>query len=253
MCIQIHINKKSEVIIRRLEGLVRKAIQHFDMIKDGDRVAVGVSGGKDSVALVGALAALRRYCGIDFSMVALTLDPCFEGKITDYSPITEYFKSINVEHHVQRTDIGNIVFVERKERHPCSLCAVLRRGALHDFALENGCNKIALGHHLDDAIETFYMNLFTEGRIGCFSPVSYLSRKDLHMIRPMLFAAEKDVISAVKKGNLPIVKSTCPVDGTTNRQKMKDFVRERVAQDPAFRQKMLGAFLKSEMQGWGLK
>ncbi len=240
-------------VIRRLEGLARKAIAHFNMIEDGDNVCVGVSGGKDSVVLVAVLAALRRYLGVSFEVKAVTLDPCFGKVVTDYSPLTRYFEDMNVKHVVKRTDIGTIVFDERKERHPCSLCAVLRRGALHDAAKELGCNKVALGHHLDDAIETFYMNLFTEGRIGCFSPKSYLSRKDLHLIRPLVFAQEHEIVSAIRRQNPPIIKSTCPVDGTTNRQSTKEFVTERVRQDRAFRQKMLGAFLKSNMDGWGVK
>ncbi len=220
------------------------------MIDTGDRVAVGVSGGKDSVALVAALSKLRRYCNTPFELFAVTIDPRFGGKETDYSPLTEYLKNIDVEHHIVPSDIGEIVFDIRKEKHPCSLCAVLRRGALHSEAQRLNCNKIALGHHLDDAIETFYMNLFTEGRIDCFSPKSYLSRRDLWMIRPFILVPEAEVIKATRTASFPIVKSSCPVDGTTNRQTAKEFVGSRAHDDPAFRQKMLKALTSSSIGGW---
>ena len=179
--------------MQRLEGLMRKAIQDYDMIQPGDRICVGVSGGKDSVALTVALGHLRAYLGIPFEVAAVTLDPRFGGVETDYSPLEQLFASQNIPYEIRRTEIGRIVFDLRKEPNPCALCAKFRRGILHNTAKELGCNKVALGHHLDDAIETFYMNLWREGRIGCFSPVTYLSRKDITMIRPMLLANESDV------------------------------------------------------------
>ncbi len=220
------------------------------MIEPGDRVAVGVSGGKDSIALTVALARLRRYSNIPFDICAVTIDPRFGGIDTDYTVLTDYFKEIDVEHHVYRSDIGSIVFDIRKEKHPCSLCAVLRRGALHSEAVRLGCKRIALGHHLDDAIETFYMNLFTEGRIDCFSPKSYLSRRDLWLIRPLILATEAEVIRASRNENFPVAKSGCPVDGITNRQNAKEFVTEKSHTDPAFRQKMLKALQGSGINGW---
>ena len=237
--------------MQRLEGLARKAIQDYEMIQSGDRVCVGVSGGKDSVALVTALAHLRRYLGREFSLVALTLDPQFGGQPTDYSPLVEYFASLEVEYHLQRTDIGQIVFEERKETNPCALCAKFRRGMLHNKAKELGCNKVALGHHLDDAIETFYMNLWKEGRIGCFRPVTYLSRKDITIIRPLILATESDVRRAVARCGLPVVKSRCPVDGHTTRESTKEFVEDMSRKDKAFRQKTLTALQDSGIDGWG--
>lgn len=238
---------------QRLCGLMRKAIVGYDMIQNGDKICVGVSGGKDSVALVLALKHLQKYIGIDFEFVALTLDPRFFDKDMDYSVLEKLFAENDIEYVIKRTDIGNIIFDQRKEPNPCSLCARMRRGALHDYAKALGCNKIALGHHLDDAIETFYMNLWNEGRIGTFSPVTYLSIKDITMIRPLALAVESDVISAVKEKDLPIVKSICPADGVTNRQNMKNFVFERCKTDPAFRQKSLNAFQKKNLDGWGIK
>ena len=238
---------------QRLCGLMRKAIVQYDMLQDGDKVCVGVSGGKDSVALTLALAQLQKYIDIKFDLVAVTLDPQFYSRPTDYSQLEELFKEKGIEYVIKRTDIGPIIFDQRKEENPCSLCARMRRGALHDVAKELGCNKIALGHHLDDAIETFYMNLWNEGRIGTFSPVTYLSRKDVTMIRPLALAVESDVVSAVNQMKMPIVKSACPADGVTNRQNMKDFITEKCKTDPSFRAKSLNAFQKKDLDGWGIK
>ena len=238
---------------QRLCGLMRKAIVQYDMLQDGDKVCIGVSGGKDSVALTLALAQLQKYIDIKFDLVAVTLDPQFYSKPTDYSALEELFRERGIEYVIKRTDIGPIIFDQRKEETPCSLCARMRRGALHDVAKELGCNKIALGHHLDDAIETYYMNLWNEGRIGTFSPVTYLSRKDVTMIRPLALAVESDVVSAVNQMKMPIVKSACPADGVTNRQNMKDFITEKCKTDPSFRAKSLNAFQKKDLDGWGIK
>ena len=236
--------------MQRLEGLMRKAIQDYDMIQPGDLICVGVSGGKDSVALTVALGHLRAYLGIPFEVAAVTLDPRFGGVETDYSPLEQLFASQNIPYEIRRTEIGPVVFDYRKEKNPCALCAKLRRGALHTAAQELGCNKVALGHHLDDAVETFYMNLWREGRIGCFSPVTYLSQRDLTLIRPMLLATEYEVQCAVREAGLPIVKSRCPADGVTVREQTKEFVQERCRTDHAFRQKTLHALQESGIDGW---
>ena len=236
--------------MQRLCGLMRKAVQDYEMISPGDKIMVGVSGGKDSVALTIGLARLRQYLGFPFEVVAVTLDPQFGGKPVDYSALEALFRQYDVSYEVRRTLIGPIVFDYRNEKNPCSLCAKMRRGALHAAAEELDCNKVALGHHLDDAVETFYMNLWREGRIGCFSPVTYLSRRDLTLIRPMLLATEQEVISAVNAEGLPIVKSVCPADGVTVREQTKEFVKERCRTDHAFRQKTLHALQESGIDGW---
>ena len=238
---------------QRLCGLARKAITGYEMIQDGDKICVGVSGGKDSVALALTLRKLQNYMNVKFDMVAVTLDLRFGGVDTDYSALEKLFAENDIEYVIKRTDIGPIIFDERKETNPCSLCARMRRGALHDVTKELGCNKIALGHHLDDAIETFYMNLWNEGRIGTFSPVTYLSIKDITMIRPFVLAIEQDVVRAMHEIDMPIVKSCCPADGVTNRQNMKNFVQERCKTDTSFRAKSLNAFQKKDLDGWGLK
>lgn len=237
--------------MQRLLGLARKAIQEFHMIEDGDRIGVGVSGGKDSVALLQVLQQLRRFIGIDYEVVGITLDPGFGGKETDYSPIARLCEREGIEYIVKRTQIGEIVFDVLHEQNPCSLCSRMRRGALHDTAREAGCNKIALGHHYNDAVETFVMNLFNNGRLGCFSPVSYLTRKRLTMIRPLVFATEKEIASAVRQNNLPVVKSVCPADGNTERERTKEFLREREKLDPGFTYRLFGAMRRAGLDGWG--
>lgn len=172
--------------MQRLCGLMRKAVQDYEMIAPGDRVMVGVSGGKDSVALTIGLSMLRKYIGFDYEVVAVTLDPQFDHQPMDYSALAELFRQHGIPYEVRRTEIGPIVFEYRQEKNPCSLCARLRRGALHTAAQELGCNKVALGHHLDDAVETFYMNLWREGRIGCFSPVTQLDRRGLTLILSLI-------------------------------------------------------------------
>lgn len=239
--------------MQRLCGLMRKAVQDYEMLAPGDRVLVGVSGGKDSVALTVGLALLREYIGFPYEVQAVTLDPQFGGVPADYSALAELFVQYGVPYEVRRTDIGPVVFDYRQEKNPCALCAKLRRGALHTAAQQLGCNKVALGHHLDDAVETFYMNLWREGRIGCFSPVTYLSRRDLTLIRPMLLATESEVRAAVREEGLPIVKSRCPADGATVREETKAFVSERCRTDHAFRQKTLHALQESGIDGWAPK
>lgn len=237
--------------MQKILGYMRRAIQEYDLIHDGDRICVGVSGGKDSLVMLSGLILLRRFIGINYELVAVTLDPGFNGVEGDYTPVTEFCARNSVEYHVIRTQIGEIIFDVRKEPNPCSLCARMRRGALHDAAIEYGCNKVALGHNYDDAVETFVMNLFTEGRIGCFSPISYLSRKNLYMIRPLVLAPEKEVKKAAQKCGLNIVKSKCPADGHTNRQRTKEFLADMEHSDHGFKDRLFGAMKRANVDGWG--
>ncbi len=236
--------------MQRLDGLCRRAMQSFRMIENDDAVCVAVSGGKDSVALVLALQRLAAYYEKRYTLQALTIDPRFGGVDTDYSALTAFFAERGIPHTVRRSNIGPLIFDDRQEHNPCALCAKMRRGALHSGAQALGCNKVALGHHLDDAVETFYMNLFGEGRIGCFSPVTWLSRRQLTVIRPLVYATEQEVANAAREAAAPLVKSRCPVDGETNRSATKRFVQERCQLDPAFRQKTLGALQKAAIDGW---
>ncbi|WP_105204996.1 tRNA 2-thiocytidine biosynthesis TtcA family protein [Neobittarella massiliensis] len=236
--------------MQRILGLSRKAIQMYDMIADGDRIAVGVSGGKDSLILLQSLALLRRFIGIDYELVAISIDMGHENVRTDFSAIGKMCDALEVPYVVKPTEIGPIVFDMRQEKNPCSLCARMRRGSLHDAAKANGCNKLALGHHKDDAVETFFMNLFSEGRLGCFQPVTYLSRKDMTVIRPLVLASEGEISSAARRLGLPIVKSKCPVDGHTNREKTKQYVRDMEHRDHGFRDRIFGAMQRAHLDGF---
>ena len=195
---------------RRLLSYVRRAVDDYEMIRDGDRICVGISGGKDSLALLVGLAGLRHFYPQSFELVALTVDMGFDG--VDYAEIEALCRELDVPYHVKKTEIAEIIFDVRKEKNPCSLCAKMRRGVLHSTAKELGCNKIAFGHHFDDVVETFMLNLFHEGRIGCFQPVTYLSRADITLIRPLIYMPEKDVRYFANREKLPVVKSPCPAD-----------------------------------------
>lgn len=236
--------------MQKMLGLMRKAITEFHLIEDGDHIAVGVSGGKDSMVLLNGLHLLRRFIGIDYQLTAVSIDLQFQGIKTDFETVQTFCKDLSIPFVLKNTQIGEVVFSLRKEEHPCSLCARMRRGALHDLAKENGCNKVALGHHYDDAIETFMMNLLIEGRIGCFSPKSYLSRKDLTVIRPMALAPEREIIRAANRSELPIVKSPCPVDGATARQKMKDLLDTLERSNQGVKQRIFGAMRRAGVDGW---
>ena len=201
--------------LQRILSHVRRAADAYDMIRAGDKICVGVSAGKDSLTLLVALAELRRFYPKPFTLCAVTVDLGFSG--ADYSEIEELCRRLAVEYRVVPTEIGKVVFDIRREKNPCSLCAKMRRGALHAAAKEMGCTSVALGHHFDDAAETFMLNLFYEGRIGCFSPVTYLSNTGLYLIRPMLYVPEKQIRYFAARANLPVVASKCPANGNTER------------------------------------
>lgn len=234
--------------IKRILSFTRRAIDDYEMIREGDRIAVGVSAGKDSLTLLCAMAELRRFYPIPFELVAVTID--MKAGESDFSSIRALCEELNVPYHVIPTEISHIIFDVRKEKNPCSLCAKMRRGALHNAAKELGCNVVALGHHFDDAVETFMLNLFFEGRIGCFSPVSYLSRTDLRLIRPMLYMPEKDVRYFAKKAALPVVASTCPADGNTQREEMKNLLAELDRKHDGLRYRIFGAMQRGEIDGF---
>ncbi len=235
---------------RRLLSYVRRAVDDFEMINDGDRICVGISGGKDSLALLAGLANLRHFYPKKFDLVALTVDMGFDG--VNYSAIEALCHELNVPYHVKKTEIAQIIFDIRKEKNPCSLCAKMRRGVLHSTAKELGCNKIAFGHHFDDVVETFMLNLFHEGRIGCFQPVTYLSRADITLIRPLLYMPEKDVRYFANRENLPVVKSPCPADGHTEREKMKKLLDGLERQHKGLRHRIFGAICRGEIDGFKL-
>lgn len=235
--------------MQKILGHMRKAIQEYRLISDGDCICVGVSGGKDSLVMLNGLVLLKRFIGIDYNITALTIDPQFSGKEGDYTAVETFCKTLGVDYNIVRTHIGEIVFDVRKEENPCSLCARMRRGALYDAAEKLGCNKIALGHNYDDVVETFIMNLFTEGRIGCFSPSTYLEDREIHIIRPLVLAPERAVRKAAR--DLPVQKSVCPADGHTNRQKTKEFIAGMERQEHGFKDRIFGAMRHAGIDGWG--
>ena len=233
---------------RRLLSCARRAVEQYEMIEEGDRIAVGISGGKDSTALLCILKELQRFYPKHFELCAITVNTGFEGM--DFTPLTALCRQMGVEHRIVDSDIAKIVFEVRKESNPCSLCARMRRGLLHDTAKEMGCNKLALGHLYDDAVVTVLMNLFNEGRIGCFSPVTYLSRKDLTMIRPLLFADEGDIRYFMKSNDLPVVTSTCPEDKHTDRERFKRMVDEMDRENKGLKHRVFTAMEKGRIDGF---
>lgn len=227
---------------RKLLSCTMKAVEKYNMISDGDKIAVGVSGGKDSLALLAVLSNLRAFYPKSFELTAITVSMGFENM--DFDPIRRFCRDLEIEHKTVETELAHIIFDVRKEKSPCSLCSKMRRGILHDAAKEAGCNKIALGHHYDDVIDTFMLNLFNEGRLGAFLPVTYLSRKDITLIRPFLYAKESDIEEFAAKNQLPVVKNRCAEDGNTEREKIKQFVNESDRKYTGFKKKIFGAMEK---------
>lgn len=239
--------------MRKILSRTRAAVDDYKMIQDGDKIAVGVSGGKDSVMLLKALCDLKRFYPADFQIVAITLDMRFDNQDGDFTPIQKFCDEYGIEYVIQRTDLYEIIFNIRKEECPCSLCARMRRGILHDTAKQLGCNKIALGHHLDDAAETFMMNLLIESRIGCFAPVTYLSRRDITMIRPLIYVRETAVEQAVERLNLPVIESKCPANEKTKREDAKILLQRLSDEYGDVPERIIGAMQRASIDRWNIK
>lgn len=234
--------------LQQLLSHTRKAVDEYQMIQEGDHIAVGISGGKDSLTLLYALHGLKRFYPNHFELSAITVDLGYEQ--CDFTPIKELCREMEIPYRIVKTDIAQILFEERKEKNPCSLCAKMRKGALNQAVKEIVCNKIAYAHHKDDIIETMILSLFFEGRFYSFSPKTYLDRMDLTVIRPIMFVDEADVIGFKNKYNLPVVKSACPVDGYTKRQYAKDLLADLNRQYPGIKQRMFTAILNGNIPGW---
>ena len=234
--------------MQRMMGLVRRCIEDYRMIEPGDRIAVGVSGGKDSLTLLTLLAALREYVPYSYDLTAITIDMGLGGM--DFSPVARLCERLGVPYSRVETEIGPIIFEHRKENNPCSLCAKMRRGALNQALLEQGYSKVALGHHYDDAVETFLMSLLYEGRISCFQPVTLLDRTGITQIRPMLYLPEQTVVHVAEQLDLPVVHNTCPVDKHTKRQEVKDLIRDLQATYPDLKTKLFGAMQRLPLPAW---
>jgi len=234
--------------LQQVASRVRKALDDFRMIEDGDRIAVGISGGKDSLTLLYAMSSLLRYYPQRFELVAVTVDLGFGNlNLTEIQTLCD---TLQVPYHIVKTDIGKIIFEDRKESNPCSLCAKMRKGALNEAMKTTGCNKIAYAHHQDDVVETMLMSLIYEGRFHTFAPVTYLDRMDLTVIRPLIYMKEADVIGFVNKYKVPVVKSPCPADGHTKREYVKQLARQLNLENPGVKERMFTAILDSGIKGW---
>ena len=227
--------------LQKLYSYTRRAISDYDMIQDGDKIAIGISGGKDSLCLLYALSGLRRFYPNKFDIVAITVD-LTNGEM-DFNKIKSLCDELDVEYHVIKTDIRNIVFEERMETNPCSLCAKMRKGSLNDKAKELGCNKTAFAHHMDDIIETMFLSLIYEGRFHSFKPVTYLDRMNLTLIRPLMYVPEADVVGFEHKYNLPVAKPQCSIDGHTKREYVKNLVKQLNTENPGCKERFFTAIL----------
>lgn len=234
--------------LQKLMSLVRKAVDEYQMIEKGDRIAVGISGGKDSLTLLYALSGLKRFYPKPFELQAITCSLGFPG--FDLEPIKALCERLEVPYTVVDTQIGQIIFEDRKESNPCSLCAKMRKGAFNEKAKELGCNKVAYAHHKDDVVETMLLSLIYEGRFYSFSPRTYLDRMDLTVIRPMIYVDEADVIGFKNKYDLPVAKNPCPADGYTKREYAKELLRQLTKENPGTKQRMFTAILDGKIQGW---
>lgn len=235
-------------MLQTIMGQARRAIDDYNMIEEGDKIAIGLSGGKDSLTLLHALYNLRRYYPKKFNIIAITIHPGSDTFKTD--ELEKMCKKLGIEYIIYNSNISKVVFDIRKEKNPCSLCANMRRGMLNSIAIENGCTKIALGHHSDDVIETFLMSIFLNGKIHTFSPVTYLSRSDVRVIRPFIYVSEKDIRAVARKLDFPVVGKCCPMDGVSKREYMKDLIRSLGHDIPKIKANLLGAIKRSDIKGW---
>ena len=235
-------------MLQTITGQARRAIDDFNMIDEGDKIAIGLSGGKDSLTLLYSLHTLRRYYPKKFDIMAITIHPGSETFKTD--ELEKICKELDIEYVVYNSNIADVVFEIRKEKSPCSLCANMRRGMLNSVAIEHGCTKIALGHHSDDVIETLLMSLFLNGNVHTFAPVTYLSRSDVKVIRPLIYASEKDIRAVAREKNFPVMGKCCPKDGFTKREYMKDLIKDLQHDIPKVKANIMGAVLRSGIKGW---
>ena len=234
--------------LNEFTGTVRRAVDDYDMIQAGDKVAVGVSGGKDSMLLLLALNHLKSFYPKPFELSAITIELGFEGM--DFTPVKDMCAELNIPYACLKTDIKEIVFDVRKEDNPCSLCAKMRRGALNDYLRENGIGKLALGHHFDDAVETFMMSLLFEGRISCFRPVTYLDRSGITQIRPLIYCGEQKITNLAAQLNVPVVENPCPQDKASKRWEIKQMLKTMSADYPDMKSKIFGAMQRNPLPGW---
>ena len=234
--------------MQKILGYLRKAIEHYNMIEEGDKIAVALSGGKDSITLLKGLKALQRFYPKHFELVAISVNPGFE--FFDSSLLERICSETGVEYIEVKSDIKEIVFDIRKEKNPCSLCANLRRGILNSTAIEHGCNKLALGHNEDDVLETFFLNMLFAGNLSTFAPVSYMDRSKMTVIRPLIYASEKEIKKFIKRSNITVMNKNCPMDGVSKREFMKDLIYKLSIEIPNVRANLMGAIKRANINGW---
>ena len=235
--------------MQRLLGLLRRCADDYHMIGEGDRIAVGVSGGKDSLTLLVLLAGLRRFYPTPFELSAFTIDMGMPGM--DFSGVEALCRELEVPYTRVETEIGKVIFERRKEKNPCSMCAKMRRGSLNEALLRSGCNKVALGHHYDDAVETFLLSLLYESRLSCFQPVTLLDRTGVTQIRPMLYISEQTIVQFAERAALPVVRNTCPADKSTKRLEVKELIASLSGTYPALKAHIFSAMQRLPLPGWG--
>ena len=234
--------------LQKLYSYTRKAIDDFQMIKEKDSIAVGISGGKDSLTLLYALAGLRKFYPIHYSLTAVTVDLGYPD--FDLTAIKELCRELDVPYHIISTEIGAIIKEQNIKNSPCSLCAKLRKGALNKAVVELGCNKVAYAHHKDDIIETMLLSLMFEGRFYAFPPVTHLDRSNLDVIRPLMYVPEVDIIGFKNHYNLPVVKNPCTFDGKTKRQYAKDLLQQLNKEHPGVKNRLFTEILNGNIPDW---
>ena len=236
--------------LQKLLSYTRRAIDSYEMIDNGDKIAVGISGGKDSLTLLYALAELRRFYPKKFDLIAITVNLGFDN--FDTTKIEQLCIELDVPYYIVDTEIYDIVFNVRKEKNPCSLCAKMRKGALNDYARQIGCNKVAYAHHMDDIIETMFLSMFYEGQFYSFAPVTHLDRSGITVIRPLMYVPEANVIGFLHKYHLPLVKNPCPADGKTKREYVKQLVRQINLENPGVKKRIFHAICTGRIEGWNI-
>lgn len=234
--------------MQKILGYLRKAIENYNMIDEGDKIAVALSGGKDSITLLMGLKALQRFFPKKFELIAISINPGFEFFNSEF--LKDTCTKIGVEYFEMESHIKEIVFDIRKEKSPCSLCANLRRGMLNSVAIEQGCNKLALGHNEDDVLETFFLNMLYAGNLSTFAPVSYMDRSKITLIRPLIYAPEKEIRKFIKRNGIEVMPKNCPMDGVSKREDMKEMLYKLTVKIPNVRANLIGAIKRAEINGW---
>lgn len=237
-----------DLLNKKILGQTRKAAQDYNMIEENDRIAIGVSGGKDSMSLLYALSLLQKFYPVRFELHAITIMSGLND--FDPAPLRSFIDSLEIPYTIEETYIGKLVFEIREESNPCSLCANMRRGALNNIALANNCNKVALGHNRDDVIETYMMSMLYAGRLQTFSPVTHMDRKNVHIIRPFIYCKEHDILEYANQNQLPVLKNPCPYAGKSKRQEIKEMLRDMTKNNPDVKSNIFGAIQRSNQWGW---